>query len=48
LRWNDPELGISWPLPVSEISPKDTSWPLLSESLPTIRQRMELTKDLRS
>lgn len=48
LRWNDPELGISWPLPVSEISPKDSSWPLLSESLPTIRQRMELTKDLRS
>jgi dTDP-4-dehydrorhamnose 3,5-epimerase len=40
LRWDDPQLGIAWPLPVSEISPKDASWPLLSDSLPTIRDRM--------
>jgi dTDP-4-dehydrorhamnose 3,5-epimerase len=42
LRWNDPQLPIRWPLPVSEISAKDASWPLLSESLGTIRERMAL------
>lgn len=30
LRHDDPALGIAWPLAVSEISPKDTAWPLLS------------------
>jgi dTDP-4-dehydrorhamnose 3,5-epimerase len=29
LRWNDPRLGIDWPLPVTTISPKDAAWPLL-------------------
>lgn len=28
-HYNDPAFGIQWPLPVSEISPKDASWPLL-------------------
>jgi dTDP-4-dehydrorhamnose 3,5-epimerase len=31
LRYNDPDLGLSWPLPVSEISAKDASWALLAE-----------------
>jgi dTDP-4-dehydrorhamnose 3,5-epimerase len=31
LRHDDPALGIAWPLPVSTISAKDASWPLLSE-----------------
>ncbi len=31
LRHNDPKLGIEWPLPVSEISEKDASWPLLED-----------------
>ena len=31
LRYNDPELGINWPLPVASISDQDLSWPLLSE-----------------
>ena len=26
LRWNDPALGIQWPLPVAVISPKDESY----------------------
>ena len=31
LRWDDPQLGLDWPLPVSTISAKDASWPLLAE-----------------
>jgi dTDP-4-dehydrorhamnose 3,5-epimerase len=31
LRYDDPVLGIEWPLPATEISPKDAAWPLLSE-----------------
>lgn len=29
LRYDDPALGIEWPLPISEISVKDTNWSLL-------------------
>jgi len=29
LRWNDPKLGIKWPLPPTVISQKDKLWPLL-------------------
>ncbi len=29
LRYDDPALGLSWPLPVSEISEKDATWPLM-------------------
>lgn len=29
-RWDDPELGIKWPLPVSVISEQDANWPLLA------------------
>jgi len=28
-RYDDPALGIEWPLPVSAIAEKDTAWPLL-------------------
>lgn len=31
LRYNDPLLKIKWPLPVSEMSEKDATWPLLFE-----------------
>lgn len=31
LRYDDPTLDIKWPIPVSEISAKDASWPLLLE-----------------
>jgi dTDP-4-dehydrorhamnose 3,5-epimerase len=27
IRWDDPALGISWPLPVEVMSEKDASWP---------------------
>ena len=26
-RWNDPEFGIAWPLPVTVLSERDASWP---------------------
>jgi dTDP-4-dehydrorhamnose 3,5-epimerase len=31
LRYNDPELGINWPLSVASISAQDLNWALLSE-----------------
>lgn len=31
LRHDDPDLGLSWPLPTAVISEKDRSWALLSE-----------------
>ena len=33
LRYSDPCLGIEWPLPVSVISEKDASWPLLGDGV---------------
>ena len=32
LRFDDPRLGIEWPLPVADISDKDRGWPLLNTS----------------
>lgn len=29
LRWDDPLIGIDWPLPVAAISDKDRAWPYL-------------------
>lgn len=36
LRYNDPKLGISWPLEVTTISDKDQVWPLLTDAPPAI------------
>ena len=33
LRYDDPAFRIAWPLPVSEISEKDKSWPAFSAAL---------------
>ncbi|MUL39188.1 dTDP-4-dehydrorhamnose 3,5-epimerase [Gloeocapsopsis dulcis] len=33
LRYNDPILGIDWPLPVSDISVKDAAWALLEQTV---------------
>jgi len=30
VRWNDPAIGIEWPIAPVEISPKDAGWPDLS------------------
>ncbi|MEM7220391.1 MAG: dTDP-4-dehydrorhamnose 3,5-epimerase [Pseudomonadota bacterium] len=32
LRYDDPSLGVEWPLPVTVISDKDLAWPLLNDS----------------
>lgn len=32
LRWDDPALGIEWPVPVEVISAKDAAWPLLTQA----------------
>lgn len=29
VRYDDPALGIPWPLPVRDLSPRDSRWPLL-------------------
>jgi dTDP-4-dehydrorhamnose 3,5-epimerase len=34
LRWNDHELGIPWPMPVTDISVRDQGFPLLDELEP--------------
>ena len=31
LRYNDPDLNLPWPLPVSVMTEKDQSWPLLKD-----------------
>ena len=41
LRYDDPRLGIAWPLPVTVISPKDESWRLLADCEPELRDRLE-------
>ena len=40
LLYNDPRLGLTWPLPVAEISPKDAGWKPLAEIEPELRRRM--------
>jgi dTDP-4-dehydrorhamnose 3,5-epimerase len=40
LRFDDPRLGLTWPLPVTLVSPKDRAWPLLSEQERELRARM--------
>jgi dTDP-4-dehydrorhamnose 3,5-epimerase len=42
LSYRDPRLGLAWPLPVTEISPKDQAWRLLDEVEPDVRRRMSL------
>jgi dTDP-4-dehydrorhamnose 3,5-epimerase len=40
LHYDDPRLGLEWPMPVTEISPKDAAWRPLSEVEPELRRRM--------
>lgn len=36
LRYDDPALGIAWPLPVEAISERDLAWPLLDATTTTV------------
>lgn len=40
LRYDDPQLGLTWPLPVSVISSKDSAWPPLAEIEAELKDRM--------
>lgn len=40
LRFDDPALGIVWPLPATVVSDKDRSWPDLGEQIDDLRRRM--------
>jgi len=42
LRYDDPGLGLVWPLPVSVMSPKDAAWDLLDTIEPDLRERMAI------
>jgi dTDP-4-dehydrorhamnose 3,5-epimerase len=42
LAYNDPRLGLVWPLPVSVISEKDQQWRILDEIEPELKRRMSL------
>ncbi len=41
LRYDDPALGLSWPLPVTQISDKDKVWKLLSEVKDELKLKMQ-------
>lgn len=38
IRWDDPEFGISWPIPVTVISEQDASWPSRKPRLVPVEQ----------
>lgn len=41
LRYDDPGLRLQWPLPVTEISEKDTKWDLLNEVEEALKKKMQ-------
>jgi dTDP-4-dehydrorhamnose 3,5-epimerase len=45
LRYSDPRLAIAWPLAVTDMSPKDESWPLLEQAEPAIAARMRAVRE---
>lgn len=42
LRYDDPRLGLEWPLPVGEISAKDDAWKLLDDVEAELKERMSV------
>jgi dTDP-4-dehydrorhamnose 3,5-epimerase len=42
LRYNDPRLGLDWPVPVAIVSEKDTRWPLLDDVEEELMRRMRI------
>jgi dTDP-4-dehydrorhamnose 3,5-epimerase len=48
LFYDDPGLSLEWPLPVTEISPKDDNWRCLSEVGVKLQQKMTVVRERRS
>ena len=46
LRFDDPNLGLTWPLAVTEISDKDRGWALLTDIAAELRRRMTIAEEL--
>ena len=42
LPFNDRRLGLKWPLPIGEVSPKDSAWKTLDEIEPELKRRMRV------
>jgi dTDP-4-dehydrorhamnose 3,5-epimerase len=42
IRYNDPRLGIEWPLPIAAITDKDRDWKLLDDVELELKARMSL------
>jgi dTDP-4-dehydrorhamnose 3,5-epimerase len=42
LRYDDPMLGVDWPLPARVVSPRDTAWSSIREIEDALRFRMSL------
>jgi dTDP-4-dehydrorhamnose 3,5-epimerase len=40
LRYDDPRLGLAWPLPVTTMAEKDQRWSLLEDNEAELRERM--------
>jgi dTDP-4-dehydrorhamnose 3,5-epimerase len=40
LRYDDPRLALTWPMPVTIMSDKDRAWPSLDEIEPELKRRM--------
>lgn len=45
LHYLDARLGLKWPLPVTEISPKDASWAPFQQAEGELRRRMSLSEE---
>jgi len=42
LHFRDPRLGLTWPLPPGEMSPKDSAWELLEKIEPELTRKMSM------
>jgi dTDP-4-dehydrorhamnose 3,5-epimerase len=42
LMYNDPRLGLEWPLPITVLSAKDQAWKSLEQQEPELKERMSL------
>lgn len=45
IRWDDPDVGIKWPMQPSVMSDKDRALPLLAEALPALRSARESSRN---